>query len=461
MTHRTSLCTFFLLAFFSFTGFGCAQEDSVYFGSLHSHTSYSDGSGTPEEAYTYARDVGHLDFLAITEHNHLLCEQGADTDRRDGIMIAKDHSLYNGTQASSLLSAAKRLTLDGKFVALYGQEFSTISSGNHANVFEVPEVIDVASGRFDLLLEWIAQHPDSTGKSAIIQFNHPDTGLRQSSLEYGADDFGDRATWIKKMGERAATIEILNGPGTNNANDLKPESFESHYFYYLSQGFHLAPSGDQDNHYRTWGTLSSARTGVVAKSLTKANILDAIRQRHVYATKDKNLRIIFKVNGHLCGDRIPPPAPNSDLSIQYSIIDDDEPNAHYTIEPFIGEIGKPPVTAPVDKFPTDGNTAPGTFRTIDELKYSGGPQYIFFRIRQDNEEGSPDLAWTAPVWFDGAQEPVPIAVEDVTAYLASVNSGIYHVSLDCRDAKRIKAANIVRGADAVKGRQKHEGCPLQ
>lgn len=45
-------------------------QHRVYFGNLHSHTSYSDGSGTPENAYRHARDVAGLDFLAITEHNH-------------------------------------------------------------------------------------------------------------------------------------------------------------------------------------------------------------------------------------------------------------------------------------------------------------------------------------------------------------------------------------------------------
>jgi hypothetical protein len=47
-----------------------AQTLNHYFGNLHSHTSFSDGSGTPDEAYKYARDVGDLDFLAVTEHNH-------------------------------------------------------------------------------------------------------------------------------------------------------------------------------------------------------------------------------------------------------------------------------------------------------------------------------------------------------------------------------------------------------
>ena len=100
---------------------------NVYFGNLHSHTSYSDGSGVPQDAYAHARDVAGLDFLAITEHNHA----------RAPSRIAGDHALYNGSSSASLISSAKRFNEDGRFVALYGQEFSSIGSGNHANVLEV------------------------------------------------------------------------------------------------------------------------------------------------------------------------------------------------------------------------------------------------------------------------------------------------------------------------------------
>ena len=53
-------------------------ELKVYFGNLHSHTSYSDGSGTPRDAFKHARDVAQLDFLAITEHNHAAADGSGD-----------------------------------------------------------------------------------------------------------------------------------------------------------------------------------------------------------------------------------------------------------------------------------------------------------------------------------------------------------------------------------------------
>ena len=46
---------------------------TAYFGNLHSHTGYSDGVQTPADAYAYARHTARtpLDFLAVTEHNHV------------------------------------------------------------------------------------------------------------------------------------------------------------------------------------------------------------------------------------------------------------------------------------------------------------------------------------------------------------------------------------------------------
>ena len=140
---------------------------NVFFGNLHSHTSYSDGSGTPTDAYLHARDVAGLDFLAITEHNH----KNAPSD------IATDHNLYNGSQDSSLISAAGRFNESGRFVALYGQEFSSIGSGNHANVLDVRDVIDeadVPNGQWDKLLgSWLPSHKDSEGLSAVMLLTIP------------------------------------------------------------------------------------------------------------------------------------------------------------------------------------------------------------------------------------------------------------------------------------------------
>lgn len=77
------------------------SEYKLYYGLLHAHTLISNGSGTPDEAFQSAKNAG-LDFFAITPHNHSRPELGARAERKDGVLIATNHDLYNGTSSTSL-----------------------------------------------------------------------------------------------------------------------------------------------------------------------------------------------------------------------------------------------------------------------------------------------------------------------------------------------------------------------
>jgi hypothetical protein len=256
-----------------------AQTDPlVFYGNLHSHTALSDGSGTPAEAYEHARDVAGLDFLAITEHNHA---QAGD--------IATNPTLYTGPGSLSLIPTANRFTEDGRFIALYGQEFSTIGGGNHVNVIDAPRVIDVPNGEFRTLLErWLPLNLDTQGQQPLLLLNHPATSDSPSHLEYGIDDYdGDTAAWLGALGPRTPLMNLINGPSHTNGTGLQPGSpSEGEFRRYLNLGMHVAPTADQDNHKRNWGNAAETRTAVLAPSLTKAALLTALRQRRVYATFD-------------------------------------------------------------------------------------------------------------------------------------------------------------------------------
>jgi hypothetical protein len=372
----------------------------VFFGNLHSHTSYSDGQATPADAYDHARDVAGIDFLAVTEHNH----------SQAGGAIARDHTLYNGARTDSLISTAARFDQPGRFVALYGQEFSSISSGNHANVLDVGEVIDeteVPNGRWDNLLNtWLPAHLDSQGLPAIMLLNHPAESSSPNAKEYGIDDFPNAmSTWRTKLDDHAELINIVNGPSHDGTEPGEPS--ESEFLRYLNMGFHVAPTADQDNHRQNWGDAAPTRTGVWAATLSKADILTALRERHAYATQDQNLRLIGTVNGSLMGTRFTGasvPAVNTPLAISLTIDDADEPSAEYTVDVFRDTVGGNAVADIVAQHEQVGN---GTL-AINDVAYTGGEQYVFLRVRQLDEAGQEDHAWLAPVWFEpnGAAPPV-------------------------------------------------------
>ena len=435
---------------------------NIFFGNLHSHTSYSDGKETPAQAFAHARTEGELDFIAVTEHNHA---RAGD--------IAGDHTLYSGSRADSLISTANRLTENGKFVALYGQEFSAISKGNHMNVLDVPAVIDVENGQFDRLLQdWLPANLDTSGETGILLLNHPATTSSKTALEYGRDDFASDEEWIRALDPRAHLINIINGPSHSSGVNLPPSKpSESEFFRYLNLGFHLAPTADQDNHQRTWGTITRARVAVLAEQLTKPALLDAMRKRHVYATTDRNLRVIARINGHFYGDVIADvPVEGDEFDIKLVIHDDDEPFAQYEVEVFSDHIGGPKLkpSQPNDVVSAAGNQPLDDPLIIEDIVYTGPGQYILFRIEQLDEHGNSDRVWTAPVWLQpNAEESItPLEPDpdepdqpDLSRIVASRRSSIFHESLDCLDAQRIKQSNRVTGQAALSDRQLHNGCP--
>src|SRR5687767_13781415 len=188
-----------------------AAEPKVFFGLMHGHTSYSDGDGEPPEAFEMAKEAG-LDFLAITEHNH---HQAAGDD---GVFLTPH--LYG-----QLIQAAREATVPDEFVAIWGQEFSTISSGNHANLFFANEICNVPNGDFKALYEqWLPAHPEVP----FIQFNHPGvnkdrnprTKRKERNNDYGIDDYDqDFEALVQAAGGHTALIELIIGPAFSDHTD--------------------------------------------------------------------------------------------------------------------------------------------------------------------------------------------------------------------------------------------------
>lgn len=408
---------------------GAPPPASVFYGLAHSHTLYSDGLGTPAEAFQRARSVG-LDFMSVTSHNHDRAEMGATGARRDGVLIADDHALYEsdspvsftrfegtpdadpGTSAS-VIGAAEAATADGTFVAMAGQEFSSISSGNHLNVIGIDEVITVPNGDFATLYSQLAG-----ADPPIVQMNHPHIhkdlfyrGQQQRVLnamfnDYGFDDFGeDFCTLVTAADPLIVLIEVLSGPAMDDEIHTSfhyPSRLvhDEDYYYYLIQGFHISPSVGQDNHFRTWGDSTPARMGVFAPELTETALVTGMRANRTFATEDPDLRVELAVNGEPMGGvlDLDPDAP---LDITVEVSDPTEPNSSYVVELFYGDVAPQDRASLVKFIPDDGFTDSFSFSgdgvlTFDEFLASGSPEFFFVRLQQ----GDGDRAWSAPVWIN-------------------------------------------------------------
>lgn len=373
----------------SFSPASFAQDDDfeLFFGLMHSHSGLSDGVGTPDEAYDMARAEG-VDFFALTEHNH------DQVNSIDGPL--------NPTNYAELRRIADAKTVDGSFVAIAGQEVSSISSGNHVNVFETTSIVDIANGDFrDLFERYLPAHPEVP----FIQFNHPDilkdqrasTAAKKRNNDYGIDDYNQSyRQLVAAAGNYVALMEMIVGPAFNQdtAKQHRDGEHQTDYLFYLNEGFRIAPSVGQDNHHANWGSSTHARMGVWAEALTKQGIYDAINQRRAYASEDENIAVTFKAGSAWMGSTVRV-APNSTTRLSVSIADPDEPDAEYTIALFSDDKIGGDTARIVDVVSMTGNQADVAF---DVLSQAGS--YHFIRIAQRSDaEFDEDNIWTAPIWF--------------------------------------------------------------
>lgn len=336
---------------------------NFYFGQLHSHTNLSDGQGTPEEAYEWARDMASLDFFAVTDHSNWFDN---DTDRYNETI--SDVNQSTSEKWKKLHAVADEFNEDGRFVAIAGFEMTWSGSTGgwgHINTFNTPWFASRDVPEWDLLTyyEHLAQYPDS-----ISQWNHP-------GETFG--DFTDFSYYRPEFDNIIHLIEVGNGEGPVGGTGYFP-SYE-YYTRALDKGWHVAPSNNQDNHQKEWGTANDARTVVLASELSRESIYDAIRNYRVYATEDKNLKVTYIVNDKIMGSILENP---QNLKINISVVDPDESDS----------------ITKVSLISNQGIEVESKFFNSNEILWNLelNPLYDYYYVKIEQEDG--DITVTAPVW---------------------------------------------------------------
>lgn len=333
---------------------------NIYFGQLHSHTSYSDGAGTAAEAFKHASNVDNLDFLALTDHSNSYdnAESASITDGSMSTEWVEGHAL------------AKQYTTD-KFVGLFGYEMTWSNGLGHMNTFNTPGFQSRTQSAYSTYATALQNYYSTlkTVPDSISQFNHPGTTF---------GDFSDFGYYDEEIDQLITTVEVGNGEGTIGSSGYFPS-----YAYYtraLDKGWHVAPTNNQDNHKGLWGDANTARSVVLADDLTEESIYDAMRNYRVYATEDNDLSIWYTLDDNLMG----------------SILEKDDVGDTVDLEAVLNDptdfVGKVEVIVngglSIAKEEVNGNS--------DTVNFTVPSNYSYYYIKVTEKDG--DIAVTAPIW---------------------------------------------------------------
>ncbi len=337
----------------------------VLFGQVHAHTNFSDGAGTCEEAFQYARKVDNLDYLVVTDHSNSL-DNAADS------VISKNVDTKDTDEWTYGHALAKKYS-DDKFTCLYGYEMTWSNGLGHMNTFNTAGFQSRTQKEYSTYATALQNYYKAlnTAPDSISMFNHPGTTF---------GDFSDFAYYTEANDYLINMIEVGNGEGTIGSSGYFP-SYE-YYTRALDKGWHIAPTNNQDNHKAKWGDANTARTVALTNDNSQDAIYDAMRNRRMYATEDNNLYIYYTLNDNIMGTILEKDAVGDTVSIKAEIKDPDAKDIIGNVQVIVNGglcVASKKITS---------NQA-----TV-EFEVPANYSYYYLKVT----EGDKDIAVTAPVW---------------------------------------------------------------
>ena len=332
---------------------------NVYYGSLHNHSNVSDGTGTPAEAYNYAKDTSHLDFFSLADHSGSI----------------------DATEWTAIKNAANAYNQDGVFAAFWGFEWSSSGAYGHIAVINTDDYCTTASpvNTFSALCTWL------NSRECVAFMNHPgrENGGRTEFNHFTttpSDKIAGMELWNKNVG--FSTYYYNDGYYTSDGN-------KGYFDEAITRNWKIGASGSEDNHSGNWGNASNYRMAVLANAKTRTDIYAAIQARRFFSTLDKNIALSFKINGSEMGSTVMP----GNYTMQILATDGD------------GEVFtsvKLVKNGVVVNTWTPNSANPNITQTLT----CNTADYFYVIIKEaDNDE-----AISSPVWCSGSNQPPSVAI---------------------------------------------------
>jgi len=273
-----------------------SEAPSVLWGDLHGHSNFSDGTGTPEDYFRYARDVAALDVVALTDHDHWGMQP-----------LSRHPELWE-----EIVRQTRSFHEPGRFVTILGYEWTSWLHGHrHVLYFDdAGEVLSSVDPDYDDPRElWAALR----GREAMTFAHHSAGGPVATNWEIPPDPVLEPVTEIVSVHGSSEAADSPKGiyapvPG-NYVRDV------------LARGYDLGFIGSGDSHDGHPGLAAIAGTSgglaaILADELSREGVLAALRARRAYATNGPRIFLDVRLGVLSMGSTIDPADGPLELSVR-------------------------------------------------------------------------------------------------------------------------------------------------
>lgn len=325
---------------------------------LHQHSRYSDGTGDPEDLFSYARDIENLDLFALTDHDH--------------------HGLrpLGAEQWERISTLTDSFYAPGRFVTFPAYEWTNWVYG-HRNVYylggggAVHSMADSASNSPEEL--WALLPP---GKAMTIAHH---TGGGPVPTDWSIPP------------ERAmeSLVEITSVHGSSECAGCPKEIYNPVEGAFvqdaLMRGYRLGFIGGGDGHIGHPGetySVCGGLGGVYAADRSRESVWEALRARRTYATSGERIILLFRLFDHWMGEEVEGASLPDTLA--------------FSVE----TCGVSPIDAA--ELIANGEILLSTYGSERELStlflVPRPTEATWYYVRVRQMDGG--LAWSSPIWID-------------------------------------------------------------
>ncbi|MBI3695252.1 MAG: DUF3604 domain-containing protein, partial [Acidobacteria bacterium] len=269
-----------------------APAERVYWGDIHTHTSYSDGRGTVAETYQFGRDYSALDFCAVTDHSFLVSDRmwREIKDVTNQFYRPQEYVTFLAYEWSGMTEVGGDHNVyfrdsDAEITRCYSyynyQNLRMYHGPNHGanHVQQLFRVLTEHSRENNILAI-----PHFGGRRANPEWHDPQI---QRLIEIYSDHRRSE-DWARTFLDRRYRIGIMASTDNHAGN--------------AGYGFRVRfPKPEPERPEENNGT---SLLGVYAPAKTREAIFDALYRRHTYATTGNRMFLEFRVNGALMGEEI-------------------------------------------------------------------------------------------------------------------------------------------------------------
>ncbi len=289
-----------------------SNEQLIAWGDLHSHTDISDGSGTLEHSFYYARYVAGLEFAALTEHGEIM--------------------MWNPGSLDQVERATNFANTPNEFVTFHGIEWTQVETGHYTCVFSGDKLLK------NPILSYMVI-PTTQGLWDALDAFTESTGARALALPHHTTKKTYIQDWTYLNPKYVKIVEVSSVHGDSLFEQRHPLNYRGaidpppSYTYGSSimdafrMGYRMTLYSSGDNHdghpghslshtrayighqrpYSIWHTRNEhpypgGLTAVFVNNITRESVFTGLENQQIYANSDHGRPILFfNINGTQVG----------------------------------------------------------------------------------------------------------------------------------------------------------------